>query len=66
MKAICPTSSSHKEFVTVAYVSEDWVVDEHGNFLSVHEGDAQEILHKPNSDNIWTCLTCGAKAKVEE
>ena len=33
MKEICPNNLEHKRFVTVAYVSEDWVCDEEGNFL---------------------------------
>ena len=60
--ATCPTSPDHKTFVTVAHVSEDWLVDEHGNFIYTI-GNAGEIVAKPNPGNAWTCDTCGADAE---
>ncbi len=65
MKASCPNNSKHATFVTVAYVSEDWLVDSDGTFLDVADGSCGEVLHKPDPDNTWTCTTCGAEAKVE-
>jgi|19_taG_2_1085344.scaffolds.fasta_scaffold04570_6 hypothetical protein len=67
MKAKCPNDPNHKEFVTVAYVSEDWVVDENGDFIEVFENNDTCILHEPSADNIWYCNTCdnGTEAKVE-
>jgi len=65
MKATCPNNSEHCTFVTVAYVSQDWLVDENGDFLDEADGSAGEVLHKPDPDNIWTCAVCGAEAKVE-
>lgn len=65
MKAVCPNNPEHATFVTVAYVSEDWLVDQDGTFLDVADGSEGEVLHKPDPDNIWTCTTCGAEAKVE-
>ena len=67
LKATCPNSPDHKYFVTVAYVSEDWIVDEHGNFQDVETGpdkDPSQVLHKPDPGNVWTCRECGAEAKV--
>jgi hypothetical protein len=62
LTAKCPNSQDHKEFITVAHVSEDWVVDEHGNFIEVFE--AGEVVSKPRPGNTWTCKTWGAEAVV--
>ena len=61
--AVCPKNKKHKEFVTVAHVTEDWVVDEHGHFLSVVRDSDHQIVAPPHPDNIWTCYICGAEAK---
>lgn len=63
MKATCPTSKKHKRFTTVAHVMEEWLVDENGNFMEVKE--SLQTTHGPNPGNIWTCVECGAEAKVE-
>jgi len=67
MKATCPFDPKHKKFVTVAHVAQDWVVDEHGEFIEV---DAYfgggETTHKPDPGNTWTCWECGSEAIVEE
>lgn len=63
MKATCPKSKSHKEFLTVATVMEEWRVDEEGNFLNTEQ--SLQTNHGPDSGNIWTCAVCGAQAKVE-
>lgn len=65
MKAICPKNKDHKEFITVAHVTQDWRVDEKGNFLKVVD-DCLEVTHDPNKDNIWSCAICGAEAIVED
>lgn len=62
LTAVCPNNPEHKEFITVAHVSEDWVVDEHGNFIEVFE--AGEVVSKPQPGNSWTCKECGAQAEV--
>ena len=64
MKATCPNSEEHKAFTTVAHVSQDWKVDDEGNFLAC-VGDI-EVIAPPNPYNIWTCEECGAEAEVEE
>jgi hypothetical protein len=64
MKAVCPKNRKHKRFITVAHVTEDWVVDEHGDFIAVHEASETEVVHKPHPDNTWTCAECGAQATV--
>ena len=64
MTATCPNDPAHKRFVTVAHVTEDWMVDEHGEFLEVLSGGPQEVLARPLADNCWSCKECGAAAKV--
>jgi hypothetical protein len=64
MKAHCPNNSQHDRFITVAHVSQTWVVDSEGNFLESVSDD--EIDHGPDSGNTWTCEDCGADAVVED
>ena len=63
MKATCPNNPAHVTFVTVAHVAQDWLVDYEGHFLECLVG-GEEVSHKPNPGNIWTCDTCGAEAAV--
>lgn len=63
MKAVCPKDPYHKRFITVAHVSEDWEVDESGQFL--RSKGVVEVVHKPRHENSWTCAVCGEEAKVE-
>lgn len=62
MRAICPIDPKHDKFYTMAHVAEEWLVDEHGDFLEVHE--RCETTHEPDMYNIWTCAICSATAKV--
>lgn len=64
MRAICPNNPEHKRFVAVAYVSEDWLVDEQGNFLEVAPGSETYTLFEPNPDNIWYCYECSGNIKA--
>jgi hypothetical protein len=64
MKATCPKDPSHKRFITVAHVTEDWVVDPYGNYQDKF-GDEMEVVADPHPDNTWTCATCGATATVD-
>lgn len=61
-QAVCPKNPDHQRFVTVAYVSEDWVVDANGNFVEVAEGGESQVLTQPSRDNIWRCAECGTEA----
>lgn len=63
MIARCPTDPDHKTFVTAAAEMHDWVVDETGAFIE--DRGCTEVLHKPQSSNIWECATCGTAAVVE-
>jgi len=64
MRAVCPNDPTHKEFITVASVMQDWKVDENGEFLDAIPG-GECVLHKPDPGNIWTCTACGAEAVVQ-
>lgn len=64
-KRICPTDPGHKRFHTVAHVTEDWLVDEYGNFIEGRHDDC-EVLQGPNHYNIWTCAECGCDETKEE
>jgi len=48
----------------VAHVAEDWIVDEHGNFLKTDVCGPSETVHGPDPYNTWTCEICGAVAEV--
>lgn len=58
MKITCPRNAEHKEFITVAHVSQDWIVDEAGDFLKLHGPDAIETVAGPNVGNTFTCVAC--------
>jgi hypothetical protein len=66
MKAYCPTDNTHRTFVTVAHVTEDWVVDPDGNFLYTQDDSPHEVVADPSMDNIWYCSICGAEAVFRE
>jgi len=63
MLAECPHNPEHRSFITVAHVSEDWKVDERGNWIETLE--TLETVAKPDPGNEWVCFTCGAVAIVE-
>ena len=62
-RARCPKDPNHKRFVTVVHMTEDWVVDENGDFLEVANSDG-EVVHGPDPGHTWTCQECGADADV--
>ncbi len=64
MKAICPDNPDHNRFITTAHVMEEWLVDENGDFLEVHQ--PLETSQAPNAGNVWTCWECGATATVQD
>lgn len=65
MKARCPNNPEHLRFVTVAHVSQDWMVDQDGIFLDEVPGEC-EVVAKPDKGNTWTCVECGAEAIVTD
>ena len=63
-RATCPNNPDHDTFVTVAHVSEDWLVDRDGNFLESR--GTLETVADPNAANTWTCHVCDAEAVVAQ
>lgn len=62
MIARCPIDKSHKTFYTTATVSEDWLVEENGDFISTT--GSVEVINYPDPENIWECGKCGENAIV--
>jgi len=62
MKLVCPKNPKHKKFSVTAHVTEEWIVDEHSDFLSA--GETGEVTHRPAADDYFTCHECGAEAGV--
>lgn len=65
MKAICPNNKDHKRFSVVCHVTEEWEVDENGNFIKLIEG-CIDVIHGPSKDTVWCCMECGSEAIIEE
>lgn len=64
MKRICPNNENHKKFSVICHVTEEWIVDESGNYEELLEG-CIDIIHGP-SESTWNCIECGAEAKIIE
>ena len=64
MKKRCPKCGAMSFYVT-AHVTQDWVVDENGDWIRT-EDDCVEVTHFPNDDDIWDCANCGFSAAGEE
>ena len=62
MRATCPKSEKHKQFITAVFIEEDWFVDERGNKLRMYQSIG--MSRGPDSQNDWTCAECGADAIV--
>ena len=63
MKATCKSDPTHDKFVTTAHVMEEWLVDQHGDWIETLE--SVETTSKPDPGNLWTCHVCGSDATVE-
>jgi len=64
MKITCPKSKRHKRFSVTAHVVQEWVVDEKSEWQRTTV-DCLEVTHRPDRDDRFVCITCGAEAKVE-
>ena len=60
----CPRCGNNKFYIT-AHVTQDWVVDENGNFLETYN-DCIDVLHYPDDEDLWQCTECGFEAEGEE
>ena len=65
MKAKCRNNKEHKEFVTVVHVTQEWIVNEKGEFKEQFDGGRSDVIHGPDAGNTWECTKCGAEAIVE-
>ena len=65
MKVTCPKNPNHKRFSVTAHVTEEWVVDEEGNFVESREGHSPEVVHEPEVGDLYTCEECHTQAKSE-
>lgn len=52
----CPKCGCKKFFVT-AHITQDWVVDENGNYIETAE-DCIDVTHYPDNDDVWQCFEC--------
>ena len=65
MKVICPKNKRHSRFSVTAHVTQDWKVDSNAQFIEVIK-DCMDVTHMPDKGDLFTCLNCGAEAKVED
>lgn len=63
MKLTCPRCEGQTRFEVTAHEVHDWIVDEDGDF--VEDKGCTEMSHKPDSQDVYSCVNCGADAKVE-
>ena len=56
----CPKCGC-KSFTVTAHVTQDWKVNEHGDFVSCIT-DCVEVTHFPNDADIWNCSNCDFSA----
>lgn len=59
-KKVCPNGCD-RGFSTTAHVMQEWQVDGFGNYKDVLN-ECLEVTHKPDFENIWTCMECGEEA----
>ena len=57
MKITCPTSEDHTEFYVIVDVSQEWLVNNAGDFLE--EGEFVGTIHGPTPYKEYICAECG-------
>jgi len=65
MKIKCPKDPAHNRFGVTAHVTQDWIVDECGQYVGTIK-DCLEVTHYPDSEDYYHCMLCGAEAVVED
>jgi ribosomal protein S27E len=66
MKLICPNDKAHKRFCVTAHVTEDWIVDEQGDFLETDcDCGLTQVIHRPDAQDYYTCAECGTEAIIK-
>ena len=56
----CP-KCGYERFLVTAHVTQDWEVDEYGNWIQT-TNDCVEVTHTPDDDDIFECAQCGYDA----
>lgn len=56
----CPKCGATK-FSAAAHITQEWELDANGEFADVIT-DCMDVTHKPNDDDLWSCLVCGYEA----
>ena len=56
----CPKCSG-KTFTSTAHVAQEWMLDEHGDFME-SISHCTDVTHKPDDDDLWECLGCDYSA----
>jgi len=65
LKISCPKSKKHNKFYVSAHVVQIWKVDSSGEFAAVID-DCIDVLHFPDTDDVFTCIECGNQAIVKD
>ena len=60
----CPKCGCTK-FHATAHVTQDWEVDQNGNFVK-SLNDCVEVTHFPDDEDVWDCANCGYSAAGSE
>ena len=60
----CPKCGCTK-FLVTAHVTQDWYVDENGDFLEVVT-ECDQVVHQPDDEDIWICTACDFDAPGKE
>jgi len=63
IQAFCPKDKLHRRFITTAHVTQEWIVNEHGDWEETI-AECIDIVAGPTKGNIWECEICGSEADV--
>ena len=71
LKITCPNNKKHNRFMTTAHVTQDWIVNENGDYVKVLN-ECVQVDKLPEYGNLFTCICktkgqiCHTQAIVEE
>lgn len=63
-RLVCPIDPTHVRFGVTATVQEIWAVGRDGAFQEIL-GPGEDVSHRPDADDLYDCLECGAAGRVE-
>lgn len=64
MKKKCP-KCGNKIFEVTAHVTQEWQVDEDGDFLGLIS-ECEMVTHAPDDNDLWQCSKCGYQSTGED